>query len=307
MVPELGCQHPIPSDRGAAALDMAQDDIAGLDLGAFFDGIGEPFGDASETDRFGRVLNQTIDDLFAVLGLGTFGDGDDREPFAALGPPEAVLGDLIEIELDLRDQNNVRPARDPGVEGDPPRVAAHELDDHHAVVTRGRRMHPIKSFGSNMDGSLESEGDVRAVEIVVDGFGDADAVEALVSDLFGDGHGAVAADDNEGLDFSDVEVRDTHIGEVFKNRVAIFVFADREVGGVGSVVGPDDGAAHGEDIGDIIQGKRADSVFDEPEEAVFDAENFDAVVDRVFGDGPDDGIEPRTIPPAGEDGDAFDI
>ncbi len=50
-----------------------------------------------------------------------------------------------------------------------------------------------------------------------------------------------------------------------------------------------------------------DSVFDETKESVLDPEDFDAVIDRVFGDGADDRVETGTIASAGEDGDAFDF
>ena len=167
-------------------------------------------------------------------------------------------------------------------------------------------MDAIERLGRDVDCGLESEGDVCAVEVVIDGFGDSDAVESLVGDLFGDGHGPIASDDDEGVDLADLEVGDADVGEVLEDGVALLVFADREVLRVGSVVGSDDGSALGEDIGDVIEIESPDSVLDESEETVFNSEDLDAVVDRVFGDGSDDRVESRAVPTAGEDGDAFD-
>ena len=90
-------------------------------------------------------------------------------------------------------------------------------------------MDAIECFGGDMDGGLEAEGDVGAEEIVVDGFGDTDAVESFVGDWFGDGHGAVATDDDECFDFSDLEMGDADIGEVFVDDIAIVVFSHRVV------------------------------------------------------------------------------
>lgn len=307
VVPELGGQDSIAGDGGAAALGVAEDDIAGFDLGAFFDFGGEPFGDAAEADWIRGFFDDAIDDLLAAFGLGAFGDSDDGEAFATLRTPEAVLGNLFDVELDLRDQNHIGPTRKPGVEGNPPGVATHELNDHHAVMGRCGGMHTVECFGRDMDSRLETEGDVGAIQIVVDCFGYADAVEAFIGDRLGDRHGAVAADDDECFDFSDFEMGDTDIGEVFIDDVAVFVLAHRVSLGVGSVVGPEDGAAHGEDVGDIIDREQPDSIFDQPKEPVLDAVDLDAAVDRVFDDRTDDGIKPWAVTPAGEDCDFFDI
>lgn len=307
MVAKLGGEDSIAGDGGAAALGVAEDDIAGFDLGAFFDFDREPFGDAAEADWIGRFFDDSIDDLFAALWLGAFGDSDDGEAFSALRTPEAILGNLVDIELDLGNQNHIGTAGKPSVEGDPTGVATHEFDNHHAMMRRCGGMDTVEGFGGNMDSRLEAEGDVGAIQIVVDCFGDADAVEAFIGDRLGDRHGAVAADDDECFDFSDFEMGDADIGEVFIDDVAVFVLAHRVSLGVGSVVGPEDGAAHGEDVGDIIDREQPDSVFDESEEPVFDAVDFDAAVDGVFDDRADDGVEPGAIAAAGEYGDFFDV
>lgn len=304
---ELGGEHAIPSGRGASSLDMTQDDIAGFDLRAFFNLRREPFRDPSQTDRFWRVLDDPIDNLLSALWFGAFGDSDDGESLAALRSPNAVFRDFVDVETNLRDQDDVRSARDPCVERDPSRVASHELDNHDTMVTRGCRVNAIERFCCDMDSGLESECDVCAVEIVVDGLWDPDAVESLVGDLFRDGHGAIASDDDQCIDFADLKVRHADIGEIFEDCVPLLILPDWEVLGVGSVVGPDDGAAHCEDVGDIVEIESVDSVFDKSKESVLDSEYFDAVIDRVFGDGADDRVETGTIAASSEDSDAFDF
>lgn len=218
-----------------------------------------------------------------------------------------MLADDIEIELDLGDQDDIRARCEPRVEGDPARVAAHELDDHDAVMRGGRRVHSIERFGRDMDRGLEPEGDVGAVEVVVDGFGNPNAVDPRRGVGLSNGHRPVAPDDDQCLDLADLQVRDAHIRQVSIDDFPVFVLAHWVPARVGLVVGPEDRAPHREDVGDIIDVERAYPVLDQPEEPVLDPEDFDPVVDGVFDDGSDDCVEPGAIPAAREDSDAFDV
>lgn len=213
----------------------------------------------------------------------------------------------IEIELDFWDQDDIGAGGEACVEGDPAGVAAHELDDHDTVMRGGGGVHSIERFGRDMYRGLEPEGDVGAVEVVIDCFGHADAVDALLGEWLGNGHGSIATDDDECLDFSDLQVSDADIGEVPEDRVPVFIGSHGVSLRVGLVVGPEDGAAHGEDVGHLIEVEAFDSVLDEAEESVFDTEDLDPVVDGVFDDRADDGVEPRAVAAAGEDGDSFYI
>ncbi len=67
-------------------------------------------------------------------GHGALGHDDDREvaPARVAAPDQAA--DLVDVERPLGDQDHVGAAGDPGVQRDPARVAAHHLDDEHAVV-----------------------------------------------------------------------------------------------------------------------------------------------------------------------------
>lgn len=307
MVTKLCGEHTIAGGWGPASLDMSEHDIARFDLCAFLDLSCEPFRDPSQTDRFGRVFNDAIDDLVAAFGFGAFGRGDNRESLPSLRSLDALFDDDVDIELNLWDQDDVSPTRDSCVERDPSRVASHELDHHDAVMRRGGRVDTIERLSRDVDRGLESEGDVRAVEVVVDGFGDPDAVESLVRDFLCDGHGAVTPNDHQRVDFADFEVRHADIRQVLEDRVSLLVLPDRVVLGIGSVVGSDDRSALGEDVGDIVQIERSDAILDETQKAVLDPENLDAVVDRVFGDCSDDGVEARTVAASCQDSDAFDV
>lgn len=112
------------------------------------------------------------------------------------------------------------------MEGKPPCVSTHDFDDHDAVVTCRGGVDAVERFGGDGDGGLEAEGDLGPPEVIVDGFGDTDAVDASVGERFGSGHGAIASDDDEGFDAMDVEVGHADLGEVFEFDGAVGIFAD---------------------------------------------------------------------------------
>ena len=90
-----------------------------------------------------------------------------------------LLADLLDVEGALGDEDRVGAAGDPGVGRDPAGVAAHHLDDHHAVVGLGGRVQPVDRVGDDLDGGLEAEGHLGAAEIVVDRLRHADDGHAV--------------------------------------------------------------------------------------------------------------------------------
>ena len=86
----------------------------------------------------------------------------------------------------------------PLIDGDPARVAAHHLDDHHAVVRLGGRVQPVDRLGADGDGRVEAEGVVGRREVVVDRLRDADDREVVLGvQPRGDAERVLAADRDE--------------------------------------------------------------------------------------------------------------
>ena len=79
-----------------------------------------------------------------------------------------------DVERHFRHQHDVGTAGHPGVDGDPPRVAAHHLHDHHPVVALGRRVEAVDGVGRDLHRGLEPEREVGGGEVVVDRLRDAD-------------------------------------------------------------------------------------------------------------------------------------
>ncbi len=88
-------------------------------------------------------------------------------------------------------------ARDARVQRDPPRVAAHDLDDEDALVRLGGAVQAVDGLGGDGHGRVETERRLRVRQIVVDRLGHADDGLALVAEAGRDAEGAVAADRDE--------------------------------------------------------------------------------------------------------------
>src|SRR5206468_644079 len=84
------------------------------------------------------------------------------------------LGNVINVERPLGDQNYIGAARHAAVNRDPTGVAPHDLNHHHAVVRLGRGMHAINGFGCNADRSVKTEAEISSAQVVVNGLRHAD-------------------------------------------------------------------------------------------------------------------------------------
>ena len=115
------------------------------------------------------------------------------------------LATFVEVERDLRDQDDVGAAGDARVERDPAGVAAHHLDDHDPVVRFGGGVQAIDRVGGEAHRGVEAERVRRLDDVVVDGLGHADERHAALVELVRDGQRAVAADDDQRVELQLVE------------------------------------------------------------------------------------------------------
>ena len=80
-----------------------------------------------------------------------------------------VLAHLRKVEWSLRYEDRRGAARGAGHQCDPARVAAHHLDDHHAIVAFSRGVQSIDCIGRDLHRGVEAERDVGSDDVVVDG------------------------------------------------------------------------------------------------------------------------------------------
>ena len=79
---------------------------------------------------------------------------------------------------DLGDEDDVGAAGDAGGQRDMAGVAPHHLEDHDAVVARRGRLQPVERLGRDRDGGVVADRVLGRADIVVDGLGDADELDA---------------------------------------------------------------------------------------------------------------------------------
>src|SRR6266550_1523103 len=76
-------------------------------------------------------------------------------------------------------------------------MASHHLDDHYAAVTGRGGMQSVERVHHHVNGRIESERGRRSFKIVVDCFGDTDAIDAGFLQLLRRHQRAVTADNNQ--------------------------------------------------------------------------------------------------------------
>ena len=179
---------------------MAGDGDAGLATSLGLDLLGDVVD-----DRRTRALGE----LFLVLLLGqrrvllgdsALGDGYDGKAAAGLHAMLDGLDDVVHVVGDLGNQDDVRAARDAGIQRNPTDLVAHDLDDKHAAVTRGSGVDVVDALGGDVDGARKAKGHLGAPGVVVDGLGQGDNVEALFAQAVGSLGGAVAAQHKQAVE-----------------------------------------------------------------------------------------------------------
>ena len=149
----------------------------------------------------------------------------------------------------------------------------------------------------NTGGGLEAEGLVGAVDVVVDGLGQGDDVHPRVLEQLGALLGAVAAQDHQAVQIQAV-VGVQHGGH---HVVAVLVH-NGLAGDVLLAGGAQDGAALGDDAGEVTGLHKFVVPLHQTPVAVVHAEDLDIVhvLEQGFTHAPDGGVEPLAVTAAGD-------
>jgi hypothetical protein len=79
-------------------------------------------------------------------------------------------------------------------------MAPHYFDHHHSAVTGGGSVQPIEPIDYDINGGIESERRGSGFKIIVDGFGDADAIDTSLLQLLRRHQRTVTSYDDQRLD-----------------------------------------------------------------------------------------------------------
>ena len=288
---EPGSEDPVERGRGSAALEVAQDAGADFPACSLAHLAADDLGDPAEAVFAARGV---VAFLAAILGRSALGHDDHRalRPLAAAA--HHLGGDLFKFERDLRDEDDIRAAGEPAVKRDPPRMAAHHFQDHHALVAVAGGMKPVQRIGHAGDRRVEAECPGRCLQVVVNGFWNADNGEPLLVQLQGGGQRAVAADDDERMEAEGVECLPGLENDVRRNgRMAAGTCFGHEMP---LVHRPQDRPPEGHDAGCCgpvqehgVSGRK------EPLEPVLDADELPPELVRSAAGPVQDRVQPRAV------------
>ena len=142
-IAEFSGQNAVYGNGSTASLDMTEGDRPGFDSCLGFDIVGNLLADPPEPDWVGAGGIDTVNYLLASLVSSTFGNADDAEAFAPFRTIQDKITDFVYFERYFGEQNDVRAAGNPGMEGDPSRIPSHDLNDHDTVVACGSCVHAV--------------------------------------------------------------------------------------------------------------------------------------------------------------------
>src|SRR5207248_8981814 len=270
--------------------DVAEDGYAGLVAGALLDLACQPRADAALREPDVAELIQ-VARLVEPLELVALAHDDDREGLATLVALADLLAGVVDRDRLLGDHDHVGAAGDPAHDGDPARVAAHHLDDHHAVVRLGGGVEPVDRLGADPDRGVEAEGVVGAGEVVVDRLRDADDRKVVLRvELRRDPERVLAADRHERVELCALEVRQHRLG------------AALELEGI-RARGAEDRPAPRQQPGDLARPERLELPVDEPAPALADADHLVPARERAPRDRANHRVQAGTIPATREHAD----
>ena len=189
-------QEAVVGDGLSSPLEMPQGEGSGLHTAVLGDLGGKLVGEPA-VSGFLTGFGLFHEGGFAPGGLRPLGGHHDGEfPAHIVSVPDLVV-DLGEMVGNLRDENDVGGSGHAGEEGDPPGMAAHELDHEGSFVGFGGGVEPVDAFGCKMNRRIKAEGDHRFVKVVVDGFGNPHNMEPLFVQHMGNGQRTVPADGDQ--------------------------------------------------------------------------------------------------------------
>src|SRR5437763_5487067 len=160
--PEACAEDPIEGGRWAAALQMSEHAGSRFLSRSLRDFMRNHIPNSSQSKfaAFDIALN-----LLAIFWPRAFGDDNERAESSRRFPLFYRLSNFVVIKRDLRNQNDVRAARDAAVKRDPASVASHNFDNHYPFVARRRPVQPVEPLHNFGAGRIESEGHLRRLHL----------------------------------------------------------------------------------------------------------------------------------------------
>src|SRR5260370_9889285 len=126
--------------------------------------------------------------LLTIFGSSAFCYNNERAEITGSVTRFDRSRDSVVIERDFRNQNNIGASCDSAVQRDPASMAPHYFDNHHAFMADGGGVQSAARVHHGMDCGIQSELHCRGFKVIVDGFGNSDAIDARLLQLLGGHH-----------------------------------------------------------------------------------------------------------------------
>ena len=140
-------------------------------------------GNAIGYGRIAFLLLFFLQFLLAKLGIflgdGTLCHCKNGESLAGLMAGFDGFYNLVVIVRNLRKQNNIRTGCNTGVQGQPANLVSHNFYDEDTVVGSCCSMDTINGFTGNIHCTVESEGHICSIDIIINGLRKMDDIQSL--------------------------------------------------------------------------------------------------------------------------------
>ena len=162
-------------------------------------------------------------------------------------------------------------------------------------------MDAVDGLSGHVYRALEAEGHVRAPQVVIDGLGQGNDVQPLLAQEVGGLVGAVAAQDHQAVQLELV------VGLLHGGHLVHAVVPGDLDGLEGGAAGAQEGAALGEDAGEVRVGEQPEAAVDQALVAVLKAVDLHLLprVQQRLGDAPHGRVQGLTVPAAGQHTDSL--
>src|ERR1700722_11754384 len=113
--------------------------------------------------------------------------------------------DMVDIDLAVRNQDNMSAAGNPGSIGDPPGIAPHHFHNDHAIMRVRRGVDAVDCLCGNRNRSVEAERYIGATDVIVNGLGNPYAGNAVLAQKQRNRLRVVAPERDQGIDLVELQ------------------------------------------------------------------------------------------------------
>src|SRR5580700_8820676 len=178
---------------------------------------------------------------------------------------------------------------------DPPRIPAHHLNHHDAMMRFGGGVNFVDRVGRGYERRIETESDLGGGKIIIDSFRYAHDLHALFEQLKRDFLRTISANADDGINSKLMGVGDNFVRNIAHDLDATFNRAVAKR--IAAVGGAEDSSAAGQNPADVLEGEWPRFIRpDQAVEAVGNADDLPVVLeDRGFNDRTDNRIQTGSV------------